>query len=137
MTMLAFDLADMYRTPVMILGDVMLGQMMEAVDLEAVAAHEQAIRRQALAGADDDEVAGHEVRGGAHLLGAVAEHARLLRELAAPLNAKRLNRKTPCVSTLRCMDCSSPDRICRKKSIIDRPEPGRIHVLIVAGDWGL
>jgi len=33
LTMLAFDLADRYRTPVMLLGDGMLGQMMEPVEL--------------------------------------------------------------------------------------------------------
>ncbi len=33
LTMLAFDLADKYRTPVMILADGMLGQMMEPVEL--------------------------------------------------------------------------------------------------------
>ncbi len=33
LTMLAFDLADAYRTPVMILADGMLGQMMEPVEL--------------------------------------------------------------------------------------------------------
>jgi len=33
LTILAFDLADKYRTPVMILADGMLGQMMEPVDL--------------------------------------------------------------------------------------------------------
>lgn len=33
LTMLAFDLADKYRTPVMVLADGMLGQMMEPVDL--------------------------------------------------------------------------------------------------------
>jgi 2-oxoglutarate ferredoxin oxidoreductase subunit alpha len=33
--MLAFDLADMYRTPVMILSDGILGQMMEAVEFPA------------------------------------------------------------------------------------------------------
>jgi len=33
LTMLAFDLADQYRTPVMILADGMLGQMMEPVEL--------------------------------------------------------------------------------------------------------
>jgi len=33
LTMLAFDLADRYRTPVMILADGMLGQMMEPVEL--------------------------------------------------------------------------------------------------------
>jgi 2-oxoglutarate ferredoxin oxidoreductase subunit alpha len=33
LTMLAFDLADKYRTPVMVLADGMLGQMMEPVEL--------------------------------------------------------------------------------------------------------
>ena len=33
--------------------------------------------------------------------------------VAAPLNTKRLNKKTPCVKTGKCEHCSSPDRICR------------------------
>lgn len=38
------------------------------------------------------------------------------RDVAAPLNARRLNRKTPCAAEdaeLRCYNCSSPDRICK------------------------
>jgi len=35
-----------------------------------------------------------------------------VREWTAPQNAKRLNRKTPCVETGLCEDCSSPERIC-------------------------
>ena len=36
------------------------------------------------------------------------------RNIAGPLNAKRLNRKTPCaVKGDRCYDCNSPERICR------------------------
>lgn len=35
------------------------------------------------------------------------------RNIAAPLNAKRLEKRTPCVQTGRCMNCSSPDRICK------------------------
>ncbi len=35
LTMLSFDLADKYRTPVMILGDGILGQMMEPVELKS------------------------------------------------------------------------------------------------------
>ncbi|MDP6685347.1 MAG: 3-methyl-2-oxobutanoate dehydrogenase subunit VorB, partial [Candidatus Omnitrophota bacterium] len=35
LTMLSFDLADKYRTPVMILGDGLLGQMMEPVELKS------------------------------------------------------------------------------------------------------
>ncbi len=34
LTMKAFDLADKYRNPVMILGDGMLGQMMEVVEFD-------------------------------------------------------------------------------------------------------
>ena len=34
------------------------------------------------------------------------------REVAAPINAKRWNLKTPCVADGKCHDCSSPDRIC-------------------------
>ncbi|MFH1782929.1 MAG: 3-methyl-2-oxobutanoate dehydrogenase subunit VorB [Candidatus Omnitrophota bacterium] len=36
---LAFDLADIYRTPVMVLGDGILGQMMEPVELKQVTSH--------------------------------------------------------------------------------------------------
>lgn len=39
LTMLSFDLADRYRMPVMILGDGMLGQMMEPVELSQSAEH--------------------------------------------------------------------------------------------------
>ena len=35
------------------------------------------------------------------------------RNIAAPLNAKRLNRKTPCAVDGRCHNCKSPERICR------------------------
>jgi len=36
------------------------------------------------------------------------------RNIAAPMNARRLGKKTPCAAKGdRCYDCSSPDRICR------------------------
>ena len=36
------------------------------------------------------------------------------RNIASPLNARRLGKKTPCALSeeLRCYDCSSPERIC-------------------------
>lgn len=34
------------------------------------------------------------------------------RNIASPLNAKRMNAATPCVKDLRCHDCSSPARMC-------------------------
>lgn len=36
-----------------------------------------------------------------------------VRNVAAPLNAKRLEKKTPCAVDGKCHDCKSPDRICR------------------------
>ncbi|MGM9661521.1 MAG: lactate utilization protein [Oscillospiraceae bacterium] len=40
------------------------------------------------------------------------------RNVAAPLNAKRLGRRTPCVEGGRCFDCSSPERICRGLAVL-------------------
>jgi L-lactate utilization protein LutB len=61
-----------------------------------------------------------------------------IREVAAPLNAKRLGKKTPCVKAGRCMDCESEERICNYTTIIQRShEPGRISVIIVDESLGL
>lgn len=59
------------------------------------------------------------------------------RNLAAPINASRLNRKTPCTKTTVCSDCTSPDTICcniltTRSSII----PGRIKVILVGETLG-
>lgn len=60
------------------------------------------------------------------------------RNVAAPLNAKRLNKDTPCVKTGRCMDCSSADRICNFTTIIHKSRPqGRICVILVDEELGL
>ena len=42
------------------------------------------------------------------------------RNIASPLNARRLQRKTPCALSepMRCHDCSSPERICSGMSIL-------------------
>ena len=42
------------------------------------------------------------------------------RNVASPLNARRLQRKTPCALSepMRCHDCSSPERICSGMSIL-------------------
>lgn len=39
------------------------------------------------------------------------------RNTAAPLNAKRLKKNTPCTKLNRCADCYSPDRICNALTI--------------------
>lgn len=44
------------------------------------------------------------------------------RNVAAPKNAQRLGRKTPCAAQGdRCYDCASPERICRGMAIHYRP----------------
>ncbi len=54
------------------------------------------------------------------------------RNVAAPLNAKRLNRKTPCVKDGVCHDCKSPERICRALSVLwEKPMAGEFEVLLV------
>jgi len=60
-----------------------------------------------------------------------------IEETAAPIRAMSLNRKTPCVKTGHCMDCDSPERICRITSIIHRqPVLTQITVLILEEDLG-
>ena len=47
------------------------------------------------------------------------------RNVAAPLNAKRLKTDTPCSKTgERCFDCGSEARICRATVILERPTRG-------------
>ena len=54
------------------------------------------------------------------------------RNVAAPLNAKRLNRKTPCaVRADRCYDCKSPDRICRNLSVLWTKPVGANYVVVL------
>ena len=56
---------------------------------------------------------------------------------AAPINAIRLGRATPCVETGLCSDCKSPERICYMWSIIEgHMLANRIHVKLVGEDLG-
>ena len=60
-----------------------------------------------------------------------------VKHLAAPINAIRLNRATPCVETGLCSDCRSPERICNMWSIIEgHLVANRIHVKLVGEDLG-
>jgi hypothetical protein len=43
-----------------------------------------------------------------------------VREVAAPMRAKSLDRQTPCAKTGICQDCKSPQRICRVTAILHR-----------------
>lgn len=55
------------------------------------------------------------------------------RNVASPLNAKRLGSKTPCaVNGDRCYDCNSPGRICRGLSVLwEKPMSGEFEVILI------
>lgn len=66
------------------------------------------------------------------------EAIRRVKDYAAPTNAMRLNKKTPCVKTSHCEDCKSPDRICNVWTITEKSYPkGRIKVVLINQDAGL
>lgn len=60
------------------------------------------------------------------------------RNIAGPLNAKRLGRKTPCaVKADKCYDCKSPDRICRNLSVLwEVPLGLEMEVVLIAENLG-
>jgi len=61
-----------------------------------------------------------------------------IKNVAAPANAIRHGKKTPCVKTSYCMDCKSPDRICNIWTIHEKSHPkGRIKVILINRDLGL
>lgn len=54
------------------------------------------------------------------------------RNVAAPRNAKRLGRKTPCaVKGDRCYDCNSPDRICNGVQVLLRAPGGAVYEIVL------
>ncbi len=67
------------------------------------------------------------------------EARRRIRETAAPMNAIRhTGMKTPCMTTARCHDCASDDRICNAWLVLEKSFPKRrIKVLLINEDLGL
>jgi hypothetical protein len=66
-------------------------------------------------------------------------HAGIYRvkNVAAPINALRLNTQTPCAKTGKCHNCKSQTRLCGVTVITQRSfPPGRIHVLLINQDLG-
>lgn len=60
-----------------------------------------------------------------------------IKEYASPVNAMRLDCKTPCVKTGHCEDCKSPGRICNSWTITEKSFPkGRTRVVLINEDLG-
>ncbi|WP_010233562.1 lactate utilization protein [Clostridium arbusti] len=60
-----------------------------------------------------------------------------VRQYAAPIDAKRLNKDTPCTKLGYCVDCKTPNRICNDFVVIrGQFIKGRIKILIVGETLG-
>lgn len=60
------------------------------------------------------------------------------RNIASPLNAKRVGVKTPCaIKGDKCYDCKSPERICRGLSVLwGKPMTGEFEVILIDEELG-
>jgi hypothetical protein len=60
-----------------------------------------------------------------------------IKNYAAPVNAMRLDTKTPCVATGCCEECRSPNRICNTWTVTEKSYPkGRVRVVLINEDLG-
>ena len=62
------------------------------------------------------------------------------RNIAAPLNARRLNKQTPCAlgQEIKCYDCKSADRICKGMTVLYKKLGGvtEMEVVIIGEELG-
>ena len=62
------------------------------------------------------------------------------RNIAAPLNAKRLGKNTPCANNRdenKCYNCSSPERICAALTVFwQRPKGQKYEVILIRESLG-
>jgi hypothetical protein len=56
---------------------------------------------------------------------------RRIKEIAVPLNCRRLNYSPPCIQAGKCVDCRSPQRVCRITTIIEWKPPFFADYLVI------
>lgn len=67
----------------------------------------------------------------------IEDAVKRVRNFAAPPNAVRLSKNTPCAQTGKCADCYSPECICSEILITRRSStPNRIKVILVGEELG-
>ena len=67
----------------------------------------------------------------------IEEAVSRIKNYTAPVNAMRLDKKTPCVKSAYCEECKSPDRICNTWTITEKSFPkGRVKVVLINEDLG-
>ena len=74
------------------------------------------------------------VAGVNKIVGDVEEGRWRAWNVAAPMNAKRLNRRTPCAVSGVCSDCDSEERICNVTTIIHRRPSNTDLTIILVGE---
>ncbi|MCX8011527.1 MAG: lactate utilization protein, partial [Desulfobacterota bacterium] len=66
-----------------------------------------------------------------------AANARI-KNYVAPINTRRLGKKTPCAKTTYCEECQSEERICNTWVITQKSfPPKRIKIVLINEDIGL
>lgn len=71
------------------------------------------------------------------IVNTVEEAVLRARQIAAPLDAKRLGKSTPCTKRNQCVDCHHKQRICNDFVLITGQfEKDRIKVIFIEGDYG-
>ena len=72
------------------------------------------------------------------LAGPFPEALDRARNIAAPQNARRLGKKTPCAADGKCHDCSSPDRLCNALTVMWKKPMwcGSMEVVLIRRDLG-
>ena len=60
---------------------------------------------------------------------------RRIKEVAVPLNCRRLNISPPCIQAGKCVDCRVPQRTCRITTIIEwKPPFFSDYLVIIVGE---
>lgn len=60
-----------------------------------------------------------------------------IENIAAPTNAKRLNKATPCTQTGYCCKCNVPDNICRVTTIFNKkPSQTKLEIVLIEENLG-
>ncbi|UCG91777.1 MAG: lactate utilization protein [candidate division WOR-3 bacterium] len=71
------------------------------------------------------------------IVSSIDDGMRRSKDIAAVMNAKRIDAKTPCATTGICVDCNAKHRICRVTTIIQyRPWQTNISVMLVNKELG-
>jgi len=77
------------------------------------------------------------VAGTNKIVSSSEEAIQRVRQIAAPLDAKRLGKNSPCVKLGRCVNCKSQERICNDFVCITRQfVKDRIKVIFIEGEFG-